>query len=542
MSTASTTWRASSACGPRPVWARKAQARNVPRSRRICTKNSTSARSARPALYVRRPMHRDAPRPDGIPGSELSGPWPVGQYAARLRDRLREFARVQVFGEVFNLRAGRARVWFELRDERGALPCSMWRQRLRRAARAARRRPARRRGRRLRLLPRLARGVAVVLVRGRARCGSPARATCSPSSTGCAARSHAEGLFAPQKRLARPRAAALHRRRHRRGRQGARRRARRAAPARLGRPARVGVRAGPGPPRGARRHARAAGPRRLPGGRGRDRRPRRRLAGRPVRVLRRDAVPDRRAAARAGDRLGRPPHRPHADRRRRRRVVLDADARRRGRRPGRLPRGARRSSTASPRGSSARAAARSSSARGRWRGSRARRPTTSRATARGCTSTLRELRASAAPRAWRREHRHARHAARWCSSARRPRRPARLGRGATRAHADAAALDRGQPRPRGRGAPRRSSGSASRSTPTTRSARSSAATRWSRTRRGAPVTSAEAARAAARLTLRMADGTLPVRRDPTDGVDAWMRSVGRGRPSRSRPDRAIVAR
>ena len=67
-------------------------------------------------------------RPDGIPGSGLSGPFPVGQYAARLRDRLRGFSRVQVFGEVFNLRAGRARVWFELRDERGALPCSMWRQ------------------------------------------------------------------------------------------------------------------------------------------------------------------------------------------------------------------------------------------------------------------------------------------------------------------------------------------------------------------------------------------------------------------------------
>ena len=69
-----------------------------------------------------------AGRPDGIPGSGLSGPWPVGQYAGRLRDRLREFSRVQVFGEVFNLRPGRARVWFELRDERGALPCSMWRR------------------------------------------------------------------------------------------------------------------------------------------------------------------------------------------------------------------------------------------------------------------------------------------------------------------------------------------------------------------------------------------------------------------------------
>ena len=34
---------------------------------------------------------------------------------------------MQVFGELWNLRMGRAAVWFELRDGRGALPCSMWR-------------------------------------------------------------------------------------------------------------------------------------------------------------------------------------------------------------------------------------------------------------------------------------------------------------------------------------------------------------------------------------------------------------------------------
>ncbi len=67
-------------------------------------------------------------RPQGIPGSELTGPWAVGQYAARLRERLREFARVQVFGELFGFKAGRAKVWFELRDANGALPCSMWRK------------------------------------------------------------------------------------------------------------------------------------------------------------------------------------------------------------------------------------------------------------------------------------------------------------------------------------------------------------------------------------------------------------------------------
>jgi exodeoxyribonuclease VII large subunit len=67
-------------------------------------------------------------RPAGIPGSRLTGPWPVGHYAAALRERLRSFARVQVFGEAFGFKAGRAKVWFELRDGSGALPCSMWRE------------------------------------------------------------------------------------------------------------------------------------------------------------------------------------------------------------------------------------------------------------------------------------------------------------------------------------------------------------------------------------------------------------------------------
>jgi exodeoxyribonuclease VII large subunit len=51
----------------------------------------------------------------------------VGAYAAKLRDELRKRARVQLFGEVFGLRTGRARVWFELRDAEGAVPCAMWR-------------------------------------------------------------------------------------------------------------------------------------------------------------------------------------------------------------------------------------------------------------------------------------------------------------------------------------------------------------------------------------------------------------------------------
>jgi exodeoxyribonuclease VII large subunit len=60
------------------------------------------------------------------PDSELPGPYEVGTYAARLKHRLLEFARVQLVGEVWGFRASRARVYFELRDARGALPCSMW--------------------------------------------------------------------------------------------------------------------------------------------------------------------------------------------------------------------------------------------------------------------------------------------------------------------------------------------------------------------------------------------------------------------------------
>jgi exodeoxyribonuclease VII large subunit len=43
-----------------------------------------------------------------------------------LKQRLQEMARVQLVGEVWGFKAARARVYFELRDVRGALPCSMW--------------------------------------------------------------------------------------------------------------------------------------------------------------------------------------------------------------------------------------------------------------------------------------------------------------------------------------------------------------------------------------------------------------------------------
>ncbi len=69
------------------------------------------------------PLHASG----GIPESDLAGPFPVGEYAAALRSKLRSFARVQVVGELVNLRPSRARVYFELRDAGGALPCAAWR-------------------------------------------------------------------------------------------------------------------------------------------------------------------------------------------------------------------------------------------------------------------------------------------------------------------------------------------------------------------------------------------------------------------------------
>jgi len=64
---------------------------------------------------------------DAAAGLTLPGPYPVGAYAAQLKRRLLDFARVQLAGEVWGFRASRARVYFELRDARGAMPCSMWR-------------------------------------------------------------------------------------------------------------------------------------------------------------------------------------------------------------------------------------------------------------------------------------------------------------------------------------------------------------------------------------------------------------------------------
>ena len=136
------------------------------------------------------------------PESVLPGPFPVGAYAAQLKRRLREFARVQLVGEVWGFRASRARVYFELRDAAARCPARCGCPTSRRwgsgcptgsrswSAADATTTPAAPRPHPRSPSP-------------SPSCASPARATCSSSSSGCVARLHADGLFEPQKRLPR---------------------------------------------------------------------------------------------------------------------------------------------------------------------------------------------------------------------------------------------------------------------------------------------------------------------------------------------------
>ena len=283
-------------------------------------------------------MAEPAALPAGIHGSALPGPYAVGHYAAKLRDYLRQRSHVQLFGEVWNLRVSRARVYFELRDVDGALPCSMWRTDfdLLRLGEGA-----------------LSDGSQVVVGGGLdyyvgSRNASPAfsfavnRLRVAGEGDLLAQLDRlrkaldAEGLFEPQKLLARP---ALPRTIGVVTGEGGKARDDVLAglePPRLGRADRVGVRPRPGSPRGTADHPRRPGSRRDRRGRRHRRRARRRLARRPLLLLRRDAVSHGRAARRAGHRLGRPPHRSHAHRRRRRAELLDPDARGRVRRAGAL--------------------------------------------------------------------------------------------------------------------------------------------------------------------------------------------------------------
>jgi exodeoxyribonuclease VII large subunit len=60
------------------------------------------------------------------PGPALPGPFAVGRYAKKLKDWMRERPRVLLIGEVTGVGRSRVQAYFELRDGEGAVPCAIW--------------------------------------------------------------------------------------------------------------------------------------------------------------------------------------------------------------------------------------------------------------------------------------------------------------------------------------------------------------------------------------------------------------------------------
>ena len=371
--------------------------------------------------------------------------------------------------------------------------------------RAAGRRRRGRDRRRARLLPRQRHLLALVQRSASPTCASPARATCSPGSPRFAKQLEADGLFRPQKELARPllpktigvvtaRGSAacqdLLAGLERRGWRGtmvwadAPVQDRRAAPAIA---------------------SALRGLAEQPSGRGRRRLPRRRLARRPVGVLRRVALPHRRAAAAAGDQRRRPRVRPDADRRRQRGLLLDPDARGRGAGAGRRGDGAQGAFGPGAAGGARAVPARSARAGSGWRSSPAAPERTVRDERARLHQMLREVRASATRRVGERARAHlalrARRLAQGGGGRRippRPRRKLAAFDAAVRGHDPQRTLERGYA--------------------------------LVESEAGDAVTSAEAARAEERVRVRFADDAVRARIEDSD--DELTSAAGRGPTSR----------
>jgi exodeoxyribonuclease VII large subunit len=69
----------------------------------------------------------------GRPGPDLPGPFAVGRYANKLQEWMRERPRVLLIGEVTGVGRSKVQAYFELRDGEGAVPCAIWLNDLERA-------------------------------------------------------------------------------------------------------------------------------------------------------------------------------------------------------------------------------------------------------------------------------------------------------------------------------------------------------------------------------------------------------------------------
>ena len=77
------------------------------------------------------PMEFSSPfEPSETPVSPSAGdppaPLPVGEYATGLARDLRGLARVTITGELSDVRKTKVQYYFQLRDERGGVPCAIW--------------------------------------------------------------------------------------------------------------------------------------------------------------------------------------------------------------------------------------------------------------------------------------------------------------------------------------------------------------------------------------------------------------------------------
>jgi len=59
-------------------------------------------------------------------GATGPAPTPVGEYAAALRNDLQAMPKVTITGELADVRPSRVQYYFQLRDEQGGVPCTMW--------------------------------------------------------------------------------------------------------------------------------------------------------------------------------------------------------------------------------------------------------------------------------------------------------------------------------------------------------------------------------------------------------------------------------
>ena len=63
---------------------------------------------------------------DPDPRDKRTEPIPVGSYAIQLKQDLQTMDRVDVTGELADVRRTRVQTYFQMRDERGGVPCAIW--------------------------------------------------------------------------------------------------------------------------------------------------------------------------------------------------------------------------------------------------------------------------------------------------------------------------------------------------------------------------------------------------------------------------------